>query len=263
MALPKQLLTLLRPGTNQLKPLPELSTQVLVWGMGKTQAQLDDDAARGLTVEALPLHEANLQALATPAGGSYQRVTPDDADIQAIMRNIDHHFDLTGDSARPWLDGGYYLVWPVALLFCCGFARDGLCDGKRGHISTSSVTKKAPASLSGWRRWWIFAFVSVWGVAAPQSFLNLWLTPDQQGQLWFHLGKYDRAARAFEDSRWRGMSYYAAQDFAAAAQYFSQYTDQDSLLAQAMRWHIKGTTRRPSRFIRTLPSNFQSIQVRR
>ena len=113
----------------------------------------------------------------------------------------------------------------------------------------SSVTKTTPTS--GRRRWSIIALVSVifWAVVAPQSFFNLWLTPDQQGQLWFQLGKYDRAARAFEDGRWRGVSHYAAQDFAAAAQYFSQCAAKS--LCLKTRWHIMATTRLPCRFIGT------------
>jgi len=72
-----------------------------------------------------------------------------------------------------------------------------------------------------------------WIVAQPQAFLNLWLTPDQQGRIWFQLGDYERASRAFEDPRWRGFSLYAAQDFATAERYFSQYQDAESLLARA------------------------------
>ncbi|MFK8042593.1 tetratricopeptide repeat protein [Congregibacter sp.] len=72
-----------------------------------------------------------------------------------------------------------------------------------------------------------------WGLNNPQGFLNLWLTPDQQGRLWFAYGDYERAGRSFENPRWRGMSLYAAEDFYAAAQYFSQYQDAESLLARA------------------------------
>ncbi|WP_439106062.1 tetratricopeptide repeat protein [Congregibacter sp.] len=73
----------------------------------------------------------------------------------------------------------------------------------------------------------------VWAATNPQGFLNLWLTPDQQGRLWFEYGDYQRAERSFENPRWRGMSLYAAEDFYAAAQYFSQYQDAESLLARA------------------------------
>ncbi|MBK1791709.1 hypothetical protein JIN82_11150 [Persicirhabdus sediminis] len=73
----------------------------------------------------------------------------------------------------------------------------------------------------------------VWAVVFPAAFLNLWLTPDQQGRLWFQLGDYERASRAFEDPRWRGFSSYAAEEFDTAEQYFSQYQDANSLLAHA------------------------------
>ena len=73
----------------------------------------------------------------------------------------------------------------------------------------------------------------VWGLAFPQSFLNLWLSPDQQGRLWFRLGDYEKASRAFADPRWKGFSLYANEDFEAAEQYFSQYQDEASLFARA------------------------------
>lgn len=73
----------------------------------------------------------------------------------------------------------------------------------------------------------------VWIVAAPKAFVNLWLTPDQQGKLWFKLEDYERASRTFEDPHWKGFSLYAGQDFATAERYFSQYQDAESLLARA------------------------------
>ena len=86
-----------------------------------------------------------------------------------------------------------------------------------------------------WRRLGLVGVLAaiVWIIAYPAAFLNLWLTPDQQGRLWFQLGDYERASRAFEDPRWKGFSLYAAEDFEPAAQYFSQYQDADSLLARA------------------------------
>jgi Ca-activated chloride channel family protein len=77
------------------------------------------------------------------------------------------------------------------------------------------------------------AAVLGFAVTDPQSFANLWLTPDQQGWLWYQSARYERAARNFDDPRWKGMSHYAGQDFIAAARYFSQYTDDGALLARA------------------------------
>ena len=78
----------------------------------------------------------------------------------------------------------------------------------------------------------LLALTLLWIAARPQSFLNLWLTPDQQGWLLYRLERYDLAARYFSDPRWRGIALYAAQDFTGAAQYFSQYQDPASLLAR-------------------------------
>ncbi len=77
------------------------------------------------------------------------------------------------------------------------------------------------------------ALVIAWYAAHPRDFAALWLTPDQQGRLWFELGDYERAARSFDNPRWRGIAAYAAEDFATAAMYFGQYQDAESLLARA------------------------------
>jgi Ca-activated chloride channel family protein len=95
------------------------------------------------------------------------------------------------------------------------------------------VTQHLSSSI--WRRLRLALILGVlaWIAAAPQAFLNLWLTPDQQGRLWFRLGNYERASRSFENPRWKGFSLYAGQDFATAESYFSQYQDAESLLARA------------------------------
>jgi len=51
---------------------------------------------------------------------------------------------------------------------------------------------------------------------------GLWLTPDQQGRRLFAKGRYAAAAERFEDSSWRGTSYYRGGDFAAAADQFAR-----------------------------------------
>jgi Ca-activated chloride channel family protein len=101
----------------------ESGIQVLVWGMGKTQEELDKDAARGLESSALPLHESGLMDLAAAAGGAYQRVSADDEDVRQTLQRIDRHFELSEDSSRPWVDGGYYFVGPIMLLFLLWFRK--------------------------------------------------------------------------------------------------------------------------------------------
>lgn len=51
----------------------------------------------------------------------------------------------------------------------------------------------------------------------PDSVLGWFLTPDQQGRLWFERGDPGRAARYFEDPLWKGLAFYAAEEWAPAA----------------------------------------------
>ncbi len=50
---------------------------------------------------------------------------------------------------------------------------------------------------------------------------GIWLTPDQQGRLRFDRGEYLTAAARFEDPRWKGLAYYAAQKWDLAAESFA------------------------------------------
>ncbi len=101
----------------------DAAIQLIVWGMGKTQEELDKDAARGLESTALPLDEAGLMALANAGGGAYQKVAADDEDVTLILEKIDQHYELSEDSSRPWVDGGYYLVWPIVLAYLLWFRK--------------------------------------------------------------------------------------------------------------------------------------------
>lgn len=97
--------------------------QLLVWGMGKTRAALIEDAAQGRDSGAQPLQEAQLRALAEAANGYYQPFTVDGQDLSRLARRIDRHFLVSEDSSRPWIDGGYRLLWPVMALFLLWFRR--------------------------------------------------------------------------------------------------------------------------------------------
>jgi len=64
-------------------------------------------------------------------------------------------------------------------------------------------------------------------------FADLWLTPDQQGRWYFEQGDYETAAGRFEDPLWRGIAFYAAEDFESAAGQFS-------LVDSAEGWFNRG-----------------------
>ncbi|ARN75759.1 tetratricopeptide repeat protein [Oceanicoccus sagamiensis] len=85
-------------------------------------------------------------------------------------------------------------------------------------------------------RWLLLASLLIWSLLYPQRFLALWLTPDQQGRILFDLGYYTQAATVFQSPLWKGLSLYAAEDFDNAAGLFSQYDDENGLLAQGNAW---------------------------
>ncbi|MGI9381751.1 MAG: tetratricopeptide repeat protein [Methyloligellaceae bacterium] len=53
--------------------------------------------------------------------------------------------------------------------------------------------------------------------ALAEGLIDWWLTPDQQGRLYFERGDYQKAARSFEQSEWKAVAFYKAGDFANAA----------------------------------------------
>ena len=67
---------------------------------------------------------------------------------------------------------------------------------------------------------WLMVF-SVWQLLFfwnnPQTqWLDLWLSPDQQGQWYFSQGEYLKAAQVFNHEQWRATAFYAAQEFSRA-----------------------------------------------
>ena len=81
--------------------------------------------------------------------------------------------------------------------------------------------------------WILLLSLAIWAALYPQRFIQLWLTPDQQGQILFDLDYYPQAAQKFQNSLWKGVSFYAAEEFETAATLFSQYPDVNGLLARA------------------------------
>ena len=57
------------------------------------------------------------------------------------------------------------------------------------------------------------------------GFLDLWLTPDQQGRLLFEKKEYVAAAETFFDPAWQGMSHYRAGQYVEAADAFARQGD--------------------------------------
>ena len=180
--------------------------QLIVYGIGKKEAPdimmapVGDHVLGGVFI---PIEEKSLLNLAHSCKGMYQSSTIDKNDMERINRRIDFNFVSAADSSRPWIDGGYYLLFPLAALFVFSFRK-------------------------GWTLTWGVALFLIFSAVHPPtaragtSMLELWLTPDQQGRYYFEKGDFSKAAERFENTLWKGISYYMNENFEAAAEMFSR-----------------------------------------
>jgi Ca-activated chloride channel family protein len=185
---------------------------LLVLGVG---LGADDE---GISEDTIPMQRDALIQLARAGNGYYQALSIDDSDMRRINGRINNHLLNVDDSDRPWVDFGYYLTFPLALLFLLWFRK-------------------------GWTLHWCLAAVLVFGVghspgaqAAGTRFMDLWLTDDQQGRYYFERGDYARAAQRFQDTAWRGVAFYLDENFTAAAETFAQIDTPDGLFNLANAW---------------------------
>lgn len=180
--------------------------QLLVLGVGKT---IDEIHALGLDGIAEIDKEA-LKKLAAESNGQYIELSIDDNDIETINRSIEAYYIQMEDSHAPWIDQGYYLLFLAVLLLLPWF--------RKGW----SINWVLVMALSG-------SFLAPDKVYASGRFIDLWLTPDQQGRWYFSQQNYVTAAERFEDPLWKGVSFYLAEEFSLAAEYFSRIDSKESL----------------------------------
>jgi len=79
----------------------------------------------------------------------------------------------------------------------------------------------------------LMILLSVFIYLKPQSFTDLWLTRDQQGEILFYFDRFDEAAATFTNTRWQAFSFYGAERFDQAATLYSQFTTPQDVLARA------------------------------
>jgi Ca-activated chloride channel family protein len=147
------------------------------------------------------LDTATLQALAGATGGRFSPMRIDDGDLDYLLAEgllpdsgETRVLDRTADS---WEDQGYWLV--LALL---------------------------PIALGLFRRGWLLCLLPLLVLAPPQpaqaqSWDDLWLTPDQQGQRALQEDDFEGAAQLFDNSDWAGTAAYRGGDYAGALEHFS------------------------------------------
>ena len=140
-------------------------------------------------------------------------LTLNDDDIQWIQRRVQHHLQAVQqkDSKTRWIDEGYWLTFPIAAIVHFGSARDGLSAGPQPLRSSSFFLRRASSF----------------------SWLDLWMTHDQQGRYYFQKADYKKAAEKFDDPLWRGFALARAGDYDAALNAFA-------LSESAESWYNQG-----------------------
>ncbi len=198
----------------------------------------------------MPLDMKALSSLTSKSGGSLIQVSTDNQDVERISRLIEKHLQLNGESDMPWQDMGYYLLFPVALLLLLWFRKGWLVQwvivgvvltgfsasppvmaqpsGTEVHMRVNEAVqgdalnqkKNASQPISSSEklyRWW----------------MNLWFTPDQQGQRLFNQKDYLAAAKHYQDPFRKGVAYYYASEYQLAYTAFLQAKGSDLALYNA------------------------------
>ncbi|TNM64771.1 VWA domain-containing protein [Aliirhizobium smilacinae] len=149
-------------------------------------------AGGGLDIEAL-------RHVAGQADAPVATITNDDADVRWIVRQVRTNFAAAAAGGDRWHDAGWYLVFPLTLLFALSFRRGWVVKVACFLLATQLFSPE-PVKAAG--------------------FLDMWLTADQQGRLAFDRGDYATASTLFRDRMWKGIALYRAGNFKAASESF-------------------------------------------
>jgi Ca-activated chloride channel family protein len=182
------------------------------------------------------LDRAGLDAMARQAKAYVTEVTPDGTDIKQLNQHIQRHLAQVQDSdSDRWRNEGYWLLYPTAVLMLLWFRRGWSVQWLAIFLVLSLGCQPAAiaAPLPG-------RFPSLDLTSLSPSFINLWLTPDQQGRWLLDHGEYAEAAKRFDSPLWKGIAYYVNEEFEQAAEQFDQvkpktpevYFDLGNALAQ-------------------------------
>lgn len=190
----------------------DIAVQLLILGVGNAQRGSD-----------IPFDESSLKQLAATTGGDYKAISTDNADINWLLRGISEHIELNGESAQPWKDMGYPLVFIIMFIFLLWFRK-----GWTVHwclLPLVFVMQTQPVHASEHTR--------ANTVANGFNFLNLWMTQDQQAQWYFDRGDYLQAAERFVSSQHKAQAYYLAEEFALAKAFYLRVNAKQGMLGAA------------------------------
>lgn len=168
-------------------------TKLIVVGMG--DEQYADLASYPYEVEMLKL-------LAKQTSAEFIETSIDDSDIKQVNKKVQQNLIMSPENSMPWKDSGYALIFILAALYSLWFRKGWVVKWSLILVVTSITMQ--PSSVQ----------------AQEFEFIDLWLTPDQQGQILFEKQQYADAAARFKSNSWKAYSYYLAGEYQLAQNYF-------------------------------------------
>jgi len=140
----------------------------------------------------------NLHAL---TGVDVATFTDDDTDVRWVSQRIRTNFaQKQAAEGDRWRDAGWWLIGPLLLLFALTFRKGWIV--RVGAVLLCAHTLLPSNALAA-------------------DFVDMWLTPDQQGRMAYEKGDFEAAAAHFADPMWKGVSLYRAGKFAEALDAFA------------------------------------------
>jgi Ca-activated chloride channel family protein len=209
------------PAFKRFKSRNENKNDILVMGVGTSQGGpirsagnhfLSDSLGRRLYAK---LDVSALRSLSS-MGISAITLTLDDEDIRWVQRRVQHHLEAVQqrDSKTRWINEGYWFTIPIAAIAVFWFRK-------------------------GWNvRWTSAALAALFLLPSPTgsiriSWLDLWMTPDQQGRHFMEKGEFQKAAERYRDPIWKGLALIRAGEEEGALNAFA-------LSDSAESWYNQG-----------------------
>jgi len=92
-------------------------------------------------------------------------------------------------------------------------------------------------------------------IRSGRSFVDLFLTRDQQGRYYFGKRQYAEAAERFEDPMWKGLAYYAAENFDAAIGHFARVPTAEAI------FHLGNAYAHSKQYVRAVESYGRALEL--
>jgi Ca-activated chloride channel family protein len=196
------------PALRKFTAENEDQTEILVMGVGTSGGGPVRTSAQGFLTDNLGRRvysklDVNALRSLSHIDIAGTTLTLNDDDIHWIQRRVQHHLQAVKqrNSKTRWIDEGYWLTVPIAAVALFWFRK-------------------------GWTVRWTSAALAVVFVVPSSgdqsrfSWMDLWLTHDQQGRYYFEKAEYKTAAEKFEDPIWRGLALTRAGEYEEALNAF-------------------------------------------